>query len=65
MGRRVNRPSEADQANSRLRAGLETCRSMIANYRTLLTQDEGQAVEQQPQPVGDDEPERLKTPADD
>lgn len=38
-------PQEADvkQVNSQLSEGLQTCRSVLANYRTLLTEVDGRA----------------------
>jgi hypothetical protein len=34
-----------DDVNERLSAGIETCRSVVANYRSLLANDQA-AVEQ-------------------
>jgi hypothetical protein len=34
---KVNDRSEADEAHSRLEEGLKCCRSLIRNYRSLMT----------------------------
>jgi hypothetical protein len=50
-------PSDADvdKVNSSLGEGLEICRSMIANYRTLLSgeQTEGNEIESDEPPETD------------
>ena len=57
-----NDPREAsyDEVNTRLNEGLETCRSVVANYRMLLTSHDEDAA-------NDDNPDEAKnsgTPAD-
>ena len=32
---------EVDEANTRLVAGLKSCRSMVENYRAMLSADDG------------------------
>jgi hypothetical protein len=37
----ASREDHLDKVNSKLNEGLETCRSMIENYRTLLSGETG------------------------
>ena len=37
---RLATDAELSDLNQRLKGGIETCRSVIANYRSLLTNDE-------------------------
>jgi hypothetical protein len=44
-GQNSNSETQIDDLNERLSAGLETCRSVVANYKSLLAGD-AVAVEQ-------------------
>ena len=35
---------EGDEANTRLVAGLKSCRSVVENYRSMLSGDHGEAA---------------------
>ncbi len=45
-----------DEVSSKLRGGLETCRSVIDNYRTLLTQADAPEVPANSEEANDDSP---------
>jgi hypothetical protein len=38
-GDEIPREDDLNKVNSKLNKGLETCRSVVANYRTLLSGD--------------------------
>lgn len=51
-------PSEPDlnAINEELTAGLTTCRSVIANYKSLLTDDKAESPDAEEAPVEDGPP---------
>lgn len=46
---------EAEEANTKLNEGLETCRAVVSNYRALLSKKRAKAAANDEQPG--DEPE--------
>ena len=55
-GDEIPREDDLNKVNSKLNKGLETCRSVVANYRTLLSGD--------PKDAGDQRISGLESEAD-
>jgi hypothetical protein len=43
-GEKLNAEVDVDDVSGRLAAGLETCRAVIANYQSLLSERDGEAM---------------------